>query len=567
MFKNLADLHSRILSLAVAGALGVAGTAVAAVPAGGSFHVLTKATQLSRGDTVRNTVPLNQTIRISVVLKLRDDAGMKAFLAKAGAPSAPRVMSQAQLQSHLPTRAQAQVVADYLRRAGFGNVRIAANRMIVHATGSAATVQSAFKTSLVAVHTHDGRNAFANNSAIQVPAALRDTVQAVLGLQTVHKAHILARPHPAATVGVMGHDPLEFADIYGASSLPPATGINVAVWGWGSMAPTISDLRVFTQDHGLPRVKTRVVCTDTNGMDPDTGEGLGGTTIGDPTCNGNVDQGSIEWDLDSQDIIGMTGGVKSMTFYAAYGGYNGLVTDSLNEIVMPTVGEPRPRVINASFGECERFQDANQGGDGSMQADDALFQVAVAQGQTFSVSTGDSGADECGFGNPKDSASYPASSPWVVAVSGTTLRASDTTWARENVWIDAGGSPSSAEPAPSWQAPLTYGPFAGARGPDVAFDANPNSGAIYYVSAYGGYIQVGGTSLAAPLFAGAWARIFQGNRSLGFAAPHLYMLPASVLHDVRSGNNRGYIALPGWDWATGLGSFDVGGAAAALSSD
>jgi len=155
----------------------------------------------------------------------------------------------------------------------------------------------------------------------------------------------------------------------------------------------------------------------------------------------------------------------------------------------------------------------------------------------------------------------------VVAVSGTTLRASDTTWARENVWIDAGGSPSSAEKAQPWQAPLTYGPFAGARGPDVALDANPNSGAIIYVSAFGGYIQVGGTSLSAPLFAGAWARMFQSNRSLGFAAPHLYALPAYVIHDVRSGNNRGYIARIGWDWATGLGSFDVGAAAAALDKD
>lgn len=69
----------------------------------------------------------------------------------------------------------------------------------------------------------------------------------------------------------------------------------------------------------------------------------------------------------------------------------------------------------------------------------------------------------------------------------------------------------------------------------------------------------------ARLAAGAWARILQGNPGLGFAAPHLYALPAAALHDVRAGNN-GYLAKPGWDWATGLGSFDVGRAAAALSS-
>src|SRR6185437_922532 len=84
----------------------------------------------------------------------------------------------------------------------------------------------------------------------------------------------------------------------------------------------------------------------------------------------------------------------------------------------------------------------------------------AAQGQTFTVSTGDSGSDECGDGG-LNSASYPASSPWVVAASGTTLRASDTTWARENVWLGAGGSPSSAEMAQPWQTGLTYGDFAG----------------------------------------------------------------------------------------------------------
>jgi pseudomonalisin/xanthomonalisin len=266
--------------------------------------------------------------------------------------------------------------------------------------------------------------------------------------------------------------------------------------------------------------------------------------------------------MDSQSILGMTGGVKSLTFYAAYGGYNTTVTDSLNEIVTPTVGEPMAQVINASFGECERYQDANQGGDGSMQSNDALFQIAASQGQTFSVSTGDHGSDECGDGQA-DSASYPASSPWVVAVSGTTLRASDTSWARENVWLGAGGSPSSAEAAQSWQAGLTYGDFVGQRGPDVAFDANPSSGGIIWIQ--GGYQQWGGTSLAAPIFAGAWARILEGNPALGFAAPNLYTLPAAALHDVRAGNNGGYLAKPGWDWATGLGSFDVGRAAAILA--
>ena len=550
-------LRKQLLVLAIAGVIGCAGVATAAVPAGGQFATLAKATQLHRGDVVQSATALNKPVRVSVVLKLRDDAGMKAFLSQ---PS-HGVMSQAQLQNHLPTQAQAQAVANYLKGAGFSDIKISANRMLVNATGSAAAVKTAFNTSLVNVRTHDGRNAFANSAAVQIPASLRGSVQAVLGLQTVHKAHTLARVQPNAAVGVGGHMPTEFADIYGASGLPAATDVDAAVWGWGSMENTVNDLSDFTANTGLSAGTVNVVCTDTNGIDWNTGEGLGGISIGDPTCNGNFDEGETEWSMDSQSIVAMSGGVKSLTFYAAYGGYNTTITDSLAEIVTPTQGEPLAQVINASFGECERYQDANQGGDGSMQSNDAMFQIAAAQGQTFTVSTGDAGSDECGDGQP-NSASYPASSPWVVAVSGTTLRASDTTWARENVWLDAGGSPSSAEAAQPWQAGLTYGTFAGARGPDVAFDANPSSGELVLLQ--GNYYQVGGTSLAAPLTAGAWARILQGNPGLGFAAPHLYALPASALHDVRAGNNGGYLAKPGWDWATGLGSFDVGAAAAAL---
>lgn len=545
-------MRQRLLVLAVAGAIGCAGIASAAAPAGaGKYAVLTQATRLARGDVLGAAMPISRTVHVTVALKLRNQTQLHSLLATQGRGA----MSDAQIAaSYLPTATQARAVADYLKQAGFVNVRIQPGNMLVSGDASTAAAQAAFKTTLVGVHTRDGRDAFANTSAIQIPEALQGTVQAVLGLQTVHKANILAHVVPQNTVGVQGHNPLEFASIYDASSLPAAGNVVTAVFGWGSMSQTLADLKTFTGMNGLKNVSTKVVCVDYGGYNS------GVINTKDPTCAG-FDEGSIEWDLDSQDIVGMTGGVKSMTFYAAYGGYNTSITNALNEIVNPTVKEPLPKVVNMSFGECERYEDINQGGDGSAQANDALFQVGALKGQTFSASTGDSGSDECGDGQ-MNSASYPASSPWVVAVSGTTLRASTTTWARENVWVDAGGSPSSFEMAQPWQASLTYGTYAGYRGPDVAFDASPASGAI--IVNYGQLVQVGGTSLSSPLFVGAWARILQGNPKLGFAAPHLYALPASALHDVRAGNNGQYVAKPGWDWATGLGSFDVGDAAAAL---
>jgi xanthomonalisin len=543
----------RSLALAVAAVCGVALSAVAlaAVPAHGHFTQLTRATSLFNGGAVHGPVSLSKSLHVVVALKLRNDTQLQAFLQQPH-----QRMSHAQLAAqHLPTPSQAQAVADYLTSAGFRNVQIAPNRLLVSADGSAAVAQAAFQTHLATVRTRNGRMAFANTSPIHIPAALAGSVQAVLGLQNVHQMHTLARSvSPSAMVGtISGHYPTEFADIYNASSLPAATSVAVGVWGWGSMAATIADLNNFTSNNSLPAVNTMVVCSDYNGI-------VGAVSTTDPTC-ATSDQGEVEWALDSQDIIGMSGGVAQLTFYAAPEPSNASITNTLSEIVNPTAGESTPMVVNASFGECERATDINQGGDGSAQADDALFQAAAATGVTFTVSTGDSGADECGDG-ALDSASYPASSPWVVAVAGTVLRATTTQWGRENLWSGSGGSPSSFEIAQPWQAPLTYGSFSGMRGPDVAFDASPSSGSI--ITLGGGLGQVGGTSLAAPLMAGAWARILQSNPSAGFAAPVLYSLPASVFHDVRSGSNRGWSALLGWDYASGLGSFDVGAASAAI---
>jgi xanthomonalisin len=214
------------------------------------------------------------------------------------------------------------------------------------------------------------------------------------------------------------------------------------------------------------------------------------------------------------------------------------------------------KIINVSLGECELYTQ----GDGSAAATKQIFQAAVAQGQTFSVSTGDSGADECGTGSP--AASWPANSPYVVAVGGTLLDASSTTWAGETVWTGAGGSPSLFEPMPSWQNGFASGTKRGL--PDIAFDADPHSGAFIYY--FGGLAQVGGTSLAAPIFSAFWARVIAVRGApIGFAAPLLYTLPTTVFHDVTTGNNGGEAAKVGYDFASGRGSMILSKALQALS--
>lgn len=98
----------------------------------------------------------------------------------------------------------------------------------------------------------------------------------------------------------------------------------------------------------------------------------------------------------------------------------------------------------------------------------------------------------------------------------------------------------------------------------MSFDAAQSTGA--YIYNYGRLQQIGGTSLASPIFVGFWARLLAANGNLGFPAARLYSaIPANaslLRYDVVSGNNGyqgyGYNAAQGWDYPTGWGSLNIG---------
>jgi xanthomonalisin len=518
-----------VAALGMAAAASVSATTSAATS--NAFVALTQhAVSLRQGDVVNGALETSQPIHIEVALKLRNPQQLHTFLATAKSSTLSMVQhklsSQEFAASYSPTVDQANKVAAYLKSAGFTSVVIAPNRLMISADGRADMAQAAFKTTFSKVRTHDGRSAFMNNGGVQIPATLQDSVLSVIGLQNVHQPHTFAKRLQAGytTQAVTGHKPTEFSSIYGGNGLPTAAGVTVGIVTQGKITQTITDLNTFTSQNGLATVTTQTV--NTNGTSNDA-------------------SGVDEWNLDSQDIVGMAGGqVGKIIFYNIPTLSNANLTADFNTIVSANA----TKIINVSLGECET--DAHS--DGSQAADDQIFQQAVAQGQTFSISTGDTGADECGDGGvtPSD----PASSPYVVAVGGTTLNASTTTYTSETVWSDGGGSISKYEAKPSWQAGVLSGNLRGL--PDIAFDGDPNSGSKVIVN--GSLAQIGGTSLSAPLFAGAWARLLATHPTLGFAAPYLYQtLTSADYHDVTSGNNGGENATVGWDLATGFGSFKL----------
>ena len=515
----------RLAGSAFIPALAFAATGISAQTAniGTGPTPIARATALRQGDVITGVLPAAQPIHIEVALKLRSRPLLDAAVA------AGRTIDPAQFDAvHAPTIEQAQAVAAYLIRSGFTNVVIAPNRMLVSADGAAANARAAFLTTISRVQTKEGRVAFANDSDAFIPAELQGSVLSVIGLQTVNVAHSLAiSTQVIRGPAVAGHNPIEFAAIYGATGVPTAAGVTVGIITVGDLSQTIMDLNTFTANNGLPTVATETINT--------------GGTSGDTS-------GVDEWNLDSQTIVGTAGGrVGKIIFYNVPSFLNTALVADFNKVVTDNVA----KIINVSLGECE----TSAQNDGSAAATDQILAAGVAQGQTFAFATGDSGANECApF--PGIKPSWPASSPYGVAIAGTTLNANATTWNGEVVWNNpgngaTGGSPSTFEPKPSWQNALVPGTKRGVA--DVAFDASPYSGAnVVY---FGGIAQIGGTSLAAPIFSGLWARVIAlKGTSVGFAAPLLYQLPATDFHDVTYGNNNGETAGPGYDFATGRGS-------------
>ncbi len=191
---------------------------------------------------------------------------------------------------------------------------------------------------------------------------------------------------------------------------------------------------------------------------------------------------------------------------------------------------------------------------GETSADSYFTTPSGHAGVTFLASTGDSGAPS----------GYPALSPNVVAVGGTTLSIdSSGNYLGESAWADGGGGISDFESQPSYQTGNVNGTSSTHRTvPDVAMDADPNSGVFVLDSYSGGWFQVGGTSLSSPMFAGLVAiadqgRALQGESSLDGATqtlPTLYNLPQSDFHDITTGSNGTYNATAGYDLVTGRGT-------------
>ncbi len=545
---------------------GLRGESIAAAPAGWA----TTATQAfnMKGIVDKGAPPSSTSLTVRLGLQMRNMSAL------ATAVSHGQTISDSTfLSTYAPTAAQVASVKTYLTGKGFSNIIVEPNNLVVSATGTAAQVDAAFDTT---IHNFslNGTLFHANTGPAYVPQSLAGIVIAVLGLNNSPVVHAGPKVTPC-TGGVPNpcvrfYDPITFRYTYHATDADGPESNNpggdsddwgayttVGIMAEGNVAPSISDLRYNESKFGMPQAT--VVVKQVGISSPDT-------------------SGDDEWTLDMTYSSGMAGRVKTLYVYDTTSLTDSDIALEYSHWVTDNVA----KIGNSSFGECELFPYL----DGAMLVDDMLFLEGAAHGQTMFASTGDTGGF-CSVGVPPNGVpggapfvEYPAASAYVVAVGGTDLFSNaDGTYKGENAWVAGGGGYSQFEYSPYWEAwaqPIAAQGqnFRGA--PDIAMDAALETGALLYIA--GTEDIIGGTSLASPLAVGSYAIMqTQHGNTLGFAPPRLYKIyqqyPSSSgtlvgppptqkvggYHDIIVGSNANPVctAIPRWDCATGLGTFDV----------
>ncbi|HLG98907.1 MAG TPA: protease pro-enzyme activation domain-containing protein [Bryobacteraceae bacterium] len=495
----------------------------------------------------------------------------------------------------LSSNAVANIVS-WLQAAGLTVLRVARGRDFIVFSGTATVVENAFQTS---IHYYQvgGKTHYANATAPAIPATFAGIVTAIFGLDDFNperprnrggslKRRAVSdstRPDLFVPPGFNLLAPGDLATLYDIAPLYESgfdgTGQTVVVIGRTNV--DFSDIRTFRQVFGLAPNDPQVILVP-GSSDP-----------------GIVADQVLEADLDLE-ITGAVARNATIIFV-----YSANVIDS----VIYAIDSNLAPVISYSFGSCEQNITPLVA-----QAIESLARQANSEGITWIASSGDSGAAACEDQNGAETSAttgmwvaLPASLPEVTSVGGTEFdEGTGTYWIMtddsnggsalgyipEAAWNDSpllkqglaasGGGASTIFAKPHWQVGPGV-PNDGQRDvPDIALSASGLHDP-YVIWSTAQPILVGGTSAAAPVFAGIVVLLnhcltatgAQPQAGLGNINPNLYKLAQVApiaFHDITRGNNIvsctigspncstgsfGYNAGRGYDQVTGLGSVDA----------
>ena len=562
---------------------------------------------------------------ISLMFKLTESqqADLTALLEQQQDPSSPHYHQWLTPEQYAGrfglSQSDLDQVGAWLQAQGFQVTQTARSRNWISFSGTAGQVEAAFQTE---IHnfSFNGETYYGNASEPSVPGALADVALGFHGLDNYPLKprgvfrRVNAGLHPEFTSALSGNTfvaPGDFAVIYDVGALYSAgidgTGESIAVMGqtdlYSAGSDKSADITAFRAAAGLPAKSPTIILIP-----------------------GQTDPGVVAGDIEEASLdVEWSGAVaKNATIIFVNGGP--AASDGVFNALQYAIANNTAPVISISYGACEA-----QWGVSGLSSLATLAQQANAQGQTIVAAAGDSGAADCeATGATTATHGYavdaPASMPYVTGMGGSEFNEGTGTYWKtasgsdvltsalspipEMAWNDtanplntgnplsAGGggastfTPIGAPSKPTWQTG-TGVPNDGHRDvPDLSLNSSPiHDGLLYCVqgSCVTGFRDssqnlsvVGGTSAAAPTFAGIVALINQHVNSTppgqGNINPILYSMAAttpSAFHDITVGNNIvpctsgtpncpasapfqiGFSAGPGYDQATGLGSVDA----------
>jgi len=501
-------------------------------------------------------LPASQRLSLAISLPLRNQEQLNTLLQQLEDPASPsyhHYLSPAQFTEQFgPTVEQYQQVISFAKAHGFTVTRTSPSRRLLNVTGTVTQIEQTFQVAMqIYQHPTEHRTYFAPSIAPTIDAGL--PILGVSGLTTYTLPHpMLKRASP--------NSPQSFQTGSGSGGQFLGSDMRAAYYGSGPLAGqgqaialaelgpwSVSDVQAYFTSVGQT-LAVPIVSELTGGDN--------GQCIGLPTENSGCDDG--EEVIDMEQIISMAPNAPVLIVYTDYTGnadvdiFDAYSTDNI------------AKQMSFSFGI----------GDGNAVADEGYFATFHAQGQNFFVASGDAGAFD-GTGG------WPGFSSNVTDVGGTDLTTNGAggPWESETSWVGSGGgwcdSSNPNDPCnnfPQYDTIPDYQSQAGVittanegsklyrNVPDVAAEANTDN---WFCANGGCFSGIGGTSLAAPRWAGFLALVnqqaAQTGETVGWLNPNFYSIGLgsnynTAFHDITTGDSNGYPDEAGYDIVTGWGT-------------
>jgi kumamolisin len=485
-------------------------------PPAGNMRMMTQSYRAPPKTEAVGTVDDDEMVHLTVVLKPAmpyepsGGDGSDAFALAARHRTSDKVMQQ---------------LARYARKHGLEVRDSDATAHTVKLTGNYRQARDAFRPESLAVYRHKRRNFVGRAGHLWVPAHLAKEIVAVMGFDQRPIAQPFIQGGPGgATLG--SYDPVDVGRIYGFPADVTGRGEVIALIELGGSYDE-KDVNAYFSSKNIRRtgaLKSVKVGT----------EGAGNV------LNSSLNIEEVQLDIDIAGSIAP--GADIVVYFAPN------TAGGLRAAIEAATGDPATSIVSISWGSAEWHWTR-----GDKDAIDQAMAKAAST-VTFCVASGDNGSTD-----PSDdtllTTNFPASSPHVLACGGTTLPRVGKEIAWQKGKNASGGGFSDYFDPPSFQSGIVFVDHRGI--PDVSANADLDTG--YNVRINGADTVRGGTSAAAPLWAGLIALVNEKlGKRVGFANDRFYRNRATAFNDIAQGGNGRWTAVNGWDPVTGLGS-PIGG--------